>query len=57
MRSFKALWRLAVNRREDRPGSHAGDKSSAPGPEPTIRDRNEKTVALLNLEPPTRILQ
>jgi hypothetical protein len=57
MRSFKALWRLAVNRREDRPALRADDSPSSPGQEPPIRDRNDKMAALLNSEPPTRTLQ
>jgi hypothetical protein len=57
MRSFKALWRLAINRREDRPASRAGDNTSSAGQELPARDRNDITAALLSLEPPTRTLQ
>jgi hypothetical protein len=57
MRSFKALWRLAIHRREDRPASRADDNTSSAGQELPARDRNDKTAALLSLEPPTRTLQ
>lgn len=57
MRSFKALWRLAINRREDRPASRTDDNTSSAGQELPARDRNDKTAALLSLEPPTRTLQ
>lgn len=57
MRSFKALWRLAVNRREDRFASRPDDTASGAGRDPRIRERNDKTAALLNSEPPTRTLQ
>lgn len=57
MRSFKALWRLAINRREDRPAARAGANSASPGQELPTRDKNDKTAALLNSEPPTRTLQ
>lgn len=57
MRSFKALWRLAVNRREERSASRPDDTASGAGHDPRIRERNDKTTALLNSEPPTRTLQ
>jgi hypothetical protein len=57
MRSFKALWRLAINRREDRPAARAGANSASLGQELPARDKNDKTAALLNSEPPTRTLQ
>jgi hypothetical protein len=57
MRSFKALWRLAVSRREDRHDTREAVVPSLPGREPLARDHNDKTAALLNSEPPTRTLQ
>lgn len=57
MRSFKALWRLAVSRREDRHDTRAAVEPPSPGRESRARDHNDKTAALLNSEPPTRTLQ
>jgi len=56
MRSIKALWRLAVGRRENRPESHTSHEQP-PRREPSARQSMDKTDALLNAEPPTRTLQ
>lgn len=57
MRSFKALWRLAVNRQGDRPAVRAGDGPSSPKQERPSRDGHDNSAALLNQDPPTRTLQ
>ena len=57
MRSFKALWRLAVNRQGERPATRPGGSASSQGHEPPSRDNHDKTAALLNQDPPTRTLQ
>jgi hypothetical protein len=57
MRSFKALWRLAVSRREDRHDTREAVEPPLPGREPLALDHNDKTAALLNQDPPTRTLQ
>ena len=46
---FHALDRLARTRPDD--------TASGAGRDPRIRERNDKTAALLNSEPPTRTLQ
>ncbi len=56
MRRFKALWRLALNGREER--KPRGDRGSQPE-ECTARTGHpqDKTTSLLDAEPPTHTLQ
>jgi hypothetical protein len=57
MRSFKALWRLAVSRRADRHDTREAVAHPLKRREPPAQDHNDKTATLFNSEPPTRTLQ
>ena len=54
MRGLKALWHLALNRREER--EPRGDRQPLESSD-KIRDSKEKTISLRDAEPPTHTLQ
>jgi len=56
MRGFKALWRLALNRREEREPRGVRDRRQGESTART-RDSKDKTTSLLDAEPPTHTLQ
>jgi len=56
MRSFKTLWRLALNTCSKRPAPRDGRKEAAKA-NTRPRTIKDKTAFLLDAEPPTRTLQ
>lgn len=55
MRAFKALWRLALGKRQGKPG----DKQAKPcsKPESATKDFQDPVHKLLSADPPTKTLQ
>ena len=57
MRNFKAWWRTAVKKPEDRLEPRVGALNPAPRAEPEAKDSKDGTTSLISAEPPTHTLQ
>jgi hypothetical protein len=57
MRNFKAWWRAAVQKPENRLEPRASAVNPAPRAEPAAKDSQDGTTSLLSAEPPTHTLQ
>jgi len=57
MRSFKALWRLALGKRQNRPLNKTRQDKLPVQSEPTVTVFQDSKIKLLSAEPPTSTLQ
>lgn len=57
MRGFKALWRLALGKRQNRPLIKTRQAKLPVQSEPAATDFQDPKIKLLSAEPPTRTLQ